>query len=62
MQLTAQVLVLKAEASSSEDEPENLPEFEIADDTYVDSKESKNTLQRELALKAFSETDIHSEL
>ena len=60
--LTAQALALKPRAPDSEDETENLPEFEIADDTYVDSRESKSTLERELTLKAFSETGIHAGL
>ena len=60
--LTAQALALKARTPGAEDETENLPEFEIADDTYVDSRESKSTLKRELTLKAFSETGISAEL
>ena len=62
MQLIPQALALKASASSSIDQPEDLPDFEIADETYVSSKKSKNTLQRELALKAFSESEAHAGL
>jgi hypothetical protein len=39
-----------------------LPEFEIADDTYVDSRETKGRLERELTLKAFSEHGIRAGL
>ena len=60
MALTVQALALKPKTPDSEDETENLPEFEIADDTYVDSRESRNSLERELTLKAFSETDIRA--
>ena len=46
----------------SEGEEQILPEFEITDETYVDSMESQTLLERELTLKAFSENGIRAGL
>ena len=60
--LTAAALALKTQPLGSPNKEDVLPEFEIADDTYVDSRESKSRLERELTLKAFSENDIRAGL
>ncbi|KAF7513493.1 hypothetical protein GJ744_008787 [Endocarpon pusillum] len=55
-------LSLKSRSADDHNGTQGLPEFEIADDTYVDSRESKSRLERELTLKAFSENGIRAGL
>ncbi|KAL8716850.1 MAG: hypothetical protein Q9225_005853 [Loekoesia sp. 1 TL-2023] len=55
-------LALKDRDLESGDMQEILPEFEIADDTYVETRESKTNLEREMTLKAFTEFGIHAAL
>ena len=57
-----EALALKAQSVDGEGEEQILPEFEITDETYVDSMESKSLLERELTLKAFSENGIRAGL
>ncbi|KAL8685481.1 MAG: hypothetical protein Q9218_007733 [Villophora microphyllina] len=39
---------------------QDLPEFEIADDTYVETRESRSSLEREMTIKAFTASGIHA--
>ncbi|ERF69754.1 hypothetical protein EPUS_07580 [Endocarpon pusillum Z07020] len=55
-------LSLKSRSPDDHEGSQGLPEFEIADDTYVDSRESRSRLERELTLKAFSENGIRAGL
>ena len=60
--LTISALALRGQRLKSEDIEQDLPEFEVADDTYLEIRESKNTLEREMTLKAFTESGIHAAL
>ena len=60
--LTASALALKCQAREENSAIEGFPEFELADETYVETRESKNSLEREMVLKAFSESGIHAVL
>ncbi|KAL8826912.1 MAG: hypothetical protein Q9170_007222 [Blastenia crenularia] len=62
LKLTNEALALKGKEPGQDDAQEYLPEFEVADDTYVETTESKNSLEREMVLKAFSESGIHAAL
>ena len=53
--LTAKAIALKSSAQQGDNTQLDLPEFEIADDTYVETRESKSRLEREMTLKAFTE-------
>lgn len=52
-------IALKNPGIEDDEAESGLPEFEIADDTYVETRESKNSLEREMTLKAFTESGIH---
>lgn len=41
---------------------QDMPEFEITDDTYVETRESNSNLEREMTLKAFTVSGIHAAL
>ena len=60
--LIASALALKSQGSESGDVQQGIPEFEIADGTYVETRESKTSLEREMTLKAFTESGIHAAL
>lgn len=55
-------LALRDQSPGSVDIESSLPEFEIADDTYVETRESKTSLEREMTLKAFTESGIQATL
>ncbi|KAL8696806.1 MAG: hypothetical protein Q9201_007470 [Fulgogasparrea decipioides] len=61
-ELTASALALKRKGSNSDDRQQDMPEFEVSDDTYVETRESKSNLEREMTLKAFTASGIHSTL
>lgn len=60
--LTTEALALEDQDLESDDFQGSMPEFEIADDTYVETRESKTSLEREMTLKAFTESGIHAAL
>jgi hypothetical protein len=41
---------------------DGIPEFEVADDVYIETRESKTRLESEMTLKAFTESGIHAAL
>ncbi|KAL8994353.1 MAG: hypothetical protein Q9188_007088 [Gyalolechia gomerana] len=52
----------RAPCAGSIDMQGDLPEFEIADNTYIETMESKTSLEREMTLKAFTESGIQTAL
>ena len=60
--LTNQALVLKSKCQNGDSDEQCLPEFEVVDDTYVETRESHSRLEQEMILKAFSESGIHAAL
>lgn len=62
LKLTVTAIALKSTAHTGQDPNLDLPVFEIADYTYIETRESKSRLEREMTLKAFTETGIHTAL
>ena len=53
---------MKKPNADLEDLQQGLPEYEVSDDTYVETRESRTSLEKEMALKAFTESGIHAAL
>lgn len=45
-----------------DDALDGIPEFEVLDDTYVETRETNSSLEQEMTLKAFTESSIHAAL
>lgn len=50
---------IKPESDGSQD---SMLEFEVVDDTYVETRESKSSLERKMTMKAFTESGIQATL
>ena len=60
--LSVPAIALKPNDIGDDDTLDGIPEFEVSDDTCFETRESKTTLEREMTLKAFTESGIHAAL
>ena len=53
-------IILKQPSSNADSTEQSLVEFEVDDDTYVETRETHSSLEREMTIKAFTESTIHA--